>query len=356
MKVIGIIKKLLFSIGLVGVLALATVILTACESRDADTSQGQTLQNITGRGGLNCGVSPGIAGFSNPNTAGEWEGLDVDFCRAVAAAVLGDATKVNFIPLSGKERFIALQSGGIDILSRNSTWTVTRDTSLGINFVGVTYYDGQGFMVRRTLGARSGLDLSGAAICLQTGTTTELNLADYFRQNELVYKPIVFDAPQQAVAGFESSRCDVLTSDHSQLTGLRTTLSAPDAVVILDDVISKEPLGPAVRQGDDQWFNIVKWVRYITIAAEENGMTSQNIDAMRSAVSSPEVKRILSIEGEIYKSLGLSEDWAYSVIKQVGNYGESFERTVGKLSPLNLSRGLNALWTNGGLMYAMPVR
>ncbi len=349
-------KKLFFVSSFVSMLAIVAAVLTACGSGGAGDGRDQTLQTVIDRDSVNCGVTTGLAGFSNPNTAGEWEGLDVDLCRSVAAAVLGDASKVNFVPLTAKERFTALQSGEIDVLSRNTTWTATRDSSLGLNFAGVNYYDGQGFLVRRKLGARSGLDLNGATICIQAGTTTELNLADFFRNNKLNYSPITFDTSQQTVVGFESGRCDVLTSDRSQLVSLRTTLASPDDAVILDNLISKEPLGPVVRQGDDQWFNIVKWVLYTILAAEEGGLTSQNVDAMRSDGSAPEIKRILSVEGEIYKGLGLDENWGYNIIKQVGNYGESYERNVGQDSPLKLARGVNALWTDGGLMYAMPIR
>ncbi|BBM88700.1 amino acid ABC transporter substrate-binding protein [Spirochaetota bacterium] len=337
-------------------LFLSAWMVLSCGTGGAD-SQGQTLTTVLDRNVLNCGVSPGLAGFSNPNTAGEWEGLDVDVCRATAAAVFGDNTKVSYVPLTAKERFTALQSGEIDLLVRNTTWTATRDSSLGLNFTGVSYYDGQGFLVRKSLGAKVGKDLDGATVCMQAGTTTELNLADYFRNNKLSYSPVTLDTPQQIVEGFESARCDVLTSDKSQLIALRTTLVDPNSAVILDEVISKEPLGPIVRQGDDQWFNIVKWVLYVMIGAEEYGLNSQNADAMLTNPDAPsEVKRMLSIEGEIYKNLGLSEEWGYNVISQVGNYGEVYARNVGKDSPLQLARGFNRQWTEGGLLYAMPFR
>ncbi|BBM88701.1 putative amino-acid ABC transporter-binding protein YhdW [Spirochaetota bacterium] len=338
-------------------LASALIVLSCGQTGGGTDSQGQTLTTILDRGVLNCGVSAGLAGFSNPNTSGEWEGLDVDVCRATAAAVFGDDTKVNYVPLTAKERFTALQSGEIDVLVRNTTWTATRDSSLGLNFTGINYYDGQGFLVRKSLGAKVGKDLGGATVCIQAGTTTELNLADFFRNNKLSYSPVTFDTSQQTVEGFESARCDVLTSDRSQLVALRTTLVDPDSAVILDEVISKEPLGPVVRQGDDQWFNIIKWVLYVMIGAEEYGLNSQNADAMLTNPDAPsEVKRMLSVEGEIYKNLGLSEEWGYNVISQVGNYGESYDRNVGKDSPLQLARGVNNQWTEGGLLYAMPFR
>jgi general L-amino acid transport system substrate-binding protein len=314
-----------------------------------------TLDAVKARGVIQCGVSTGLPGFSNPDDKGNWIGLDVDMCRAVAAATLGDATKVKYIPLTAKERFTALQSGEIDILPRNTTWTQTRDTQLGLNFAGVNYYDGQGFMVSKDLGVKSAKELDGAAVCIQAGTTTELNLADYFRLNGMSYSPVVFDTSDQTVKGFESGRCDVLTSDQSQLYALRIKLEKPDAAMVLPEVISKEPLGPVVRQGDDQWFNIVKWTHNAMLNAEELGVTSANAEEMKKS-RDPNVRRLLGLEGPKGNGLGLNDDWAYQVVKQVGNYGESFERNVGEGSPLKVSRGINALWSNGGLQYAPPMR
>lgn len=318
-------------------------------------AQAATKDEVVKRGYLQCGVSTGLPGFSNPDEKGNWTGLDVEVCRAVAAATLGDATKVKFVPLTAKERFTALQSGEVDILSRNTTWTFTRDSSLGLNFTGTSYYDGQSFMVSKGLGVTSALELDGAAVCIQSGTTTELNLADYFKQNKMEYKPIVFDTSDQTVKGFEAGRCDVLTSDQSQLYGLRIKLAKPEDAVVLPEVISKEPLSPVVRQGDDAWFNIVKWSLYAMINGEELGVTSANVDSMKESTS-PSIKRFLGLEGIKGEGLGLADDWAYQIIKQVGNYGEMFERTVGQRSPLKIDRGLNALWTKGGLQYAPPIR
>jgi len=332
---------------------LTTAALTLCLS--AGLAQAATKDEVLKRGYLQCGVSTGLPGFSNPDAKGNWTGLDVEVCRAVAAATLGDATKVKFVPLTAKERFTALQSGEVDMLSRNTTWTLTRDSSLGLNFTGTSYYDGQGFMVSKSLGVASALELDGAAVCIQSGTTTELNLADYFKQNKMEYKPIVFDTSDQTVKGFEAGRCDVLTSDQSQLYGLRIKLAKPEEAVVLPEVISKEPLGPVVRQGDDAWFNIVKWSLYAMINGEELGVTSANVDSMKDTPN-PAVKRLLGLEGIKGEGLGLPDDWSYQVIKQVGNYGEMFERTVGTSSPLKIGRGLNALWVQGGLQYAPPIR
>ncbi len=318
-------------------------------------SNAGTLEDVKKNGVLQCGVGTGLPGFSIADEKGNWTGLDVDVCRAVAAAVLGDATKVKYTPLNAKERFTALQSGEVDVLPRNTTWTLTRDASLGLNFTGVNYYDGQGFLVSKGLGVKSAKELDGAAVCIQAGTTTELNLADYFRANGMKYQPVVFDTSDQTVKGFEAGRCDVLTSDQSQLYALRIKLAKPDDAVVLPEVISKEPLGPVVRQGDDAWFNIVKWSLFAMIDAEEQGLTSANVDDMK-AKGTPASNRLLGVEGGMGATLGLSDDWAYQIIKQVGNYGESFERNVGQSSPLKIERGLNALWTKGGLQYAPPIR
>ncbi|MQX38260.1 amino acid ABC transporter substrate-binding protein [Roseospira navarrensis] len=315
----------------------------------------ETLDTVKERGELACGVTTGLSGFSIPDESGNWSGLDVDFCRAVAAAVLGDAEAVRFVPLTAKERFTALQSGEIDVLSRVTTWTLTRDTSLGLNFVGVTFYDGQGFMVRKDLGVDSALELDGASVCVGAGTTTELNLADYFRLKGMDYNPVVFAAISETAQGFESGRCDVLTSDQSQLYSLRTKLEDPGSAEVLPEVISKEPLGPVVRQGDDAWFNVVKWTLFAQLNAEELGVTSENVEDMKDS-DNPSIKRLIGTDGDMGEKLGLSADWAANIIAQVGNYGEMFERNVGMDTPLEIARGLNALWTNGGIQYAPPVR
>ena len=314
-----------------------------------------TLDDVKKAGFVKCGVDGGLPGFSEIVSGGEYKGIDVDGCRAMAASVLGDASKVKFVNLNSKERFSALQSGEIDILVRNTTWTQTRDTSLGFNFVAINYYDGQGFMVRKDLGVKSTLELDGAAICIQTGTTTELNVADYFKAKGMKYKSISYDSNDQVLASYEAGRCDVLTSDTSQLFALRTKLKDSDNHIVLPEIISKEPLGPVVRQGDDEWFNIARWTFNAMVAAEENGITSKNIDSLKDS-KNPTIKRILGIEGKMGANLGLNADWAYQVIKQVGNYGEVFERNVGVNTPLKMSRGLNALWTEGGLQYSPPFR
>lgn len=314
-----------------------------------------TLDDVKKRGQVSCGVSTGLAGFSQKDEKGNWSGLDVDVCRAVAAAVFGDSEKVQYKPLTAKERFTALQSGEIDLLSRNTTWTHTRDTSLGLNFAGVNYYDGQGFMVSKKLGVKSAKELNGATVCIQAGTTTELNLADYFRANNMKYTAITFDTSDQTRAGFESGRCDVLTSDQSQLYAIRIGLQNPSDALVLPEVISKEPLGPVVRQGDDAWFNIVKWSMYAMVEAEFLGLTSANADGMKAS-GNPEQKRFLGVDGDAGDKMSLSNDWAYNIVKQVGNYGEMFERNVGSGSPLNIARGLNAQWNQGGIMYSPPVR
>lgn len=333
---------------------LATLVIATGLSASAFAAEG-TLDKVKKRGALKCGVSTGIAGFSSPNDKGEWSGLDVDFCHAVAAAVLGDASKVKYVPLTAKERFTALQSGEIDILSRNTTWTITRDSSLGVNFAGTTYYDGQGFLVSKKLGVKSAKELDTAAVCIQAGTTHELNLSDYFKTNGMKYKSVVFDTPDQTAQGFGSGRCDVLTSDQSQLYALRLKLKDPSSAVVLPEVISKEPLGPVVRQGDDNWFNLVKWTHFAMLNAEELGVTSKNVDAKKSS-KDPAIARLLGTRDNTGNAMGVNADWAYQVIKQVGNYGEIFEKNVGKPSPLKISRGLNALWSNGGLQYAPPIR
>lgn len=321
----------------------------------AGAQASETFDAVKSKGFVQCGVSTGLPGFSNPDDKGNWQGMDVDVCRAVAAAVLGDASKVKYIPLTAKERFTALQSGEIDLLSRNTTWTQTRDTQLGLNFAGVNYYDGQGFMVSKSLGVKSALELDGAAACIQSGTTTELNMSDYFREHKMSFTPVVFDTSDQTVKGFEAGRCDVLTSDQSQLYALRIKLADPNSAMVLPEVISKEPLGPVVRQGDDLWFNIVKWSLNAMITAEEIGLTSANIDSMKDG-NNPNVNRFIGKEGPKGQGLELSDDWAYQIVKQVGNYGEVFDRNVGSGSPLKISRGVNALWNKGGFLYAPPMR
>lgn len=321
----------------------------------ASTANAATLEDTIERGAVQCGVSDGLPGFSAPDGDGNWQGLDVDVCRAVAAAVLGDADAVNYISLNAVERFTALQSGEVDVLSRNTTWTTTRDTTLGLNFAGVNFYDGIGFMVSRDLGISGANELDGAAICIQTGTTTELNVADYFRANDMEFDPIVFDTSEQTVGGFQAGRCDVLTSDTSQLAALRIQLDDPNGAVILPDIISKEPLGPVVRQGDDTWFNIVKWSLFAMLNAEEYGVTSENVDEMVNS-ENPDIARLLGQDGNYGEGMGLEADWAYNIISQVGNYAESFERNVGMGSPLEIERGANALWNQGGFQYAPPIR
>ena len=335
-------------------LTLPALLLVSGSSLQAN-EDGSTLETVREKGFLSCGVNTGLPGFSSPDDKGKWSGMDVDVCRGIAAAALGNADKVKYIPLTAKERFTALQSGEIDVLSRNTTWTLTRDASLGLNFAGVAYYDGQGFMVSKDLGVTSAKQLDGAAVCIQSGTTSELNLADYFRTNGMKYQPVVFDTSDGTAKGFDSGRCDVLTSDQSQLYALRLRLSKPDKAVVLPEVISKEPLGPLVRQGDDQWFNIVKWSLSAMINAEELGVSSANVDKMTSSTN-PSVKRLLGIDGPKGKGMGLNDDWSYQVIKQVGNYGEIFEANVGESSPLKIERGLNALWSDGGILYAPPFR
>ncbi|WP_421862372.1 amino acid ABC transporter substrate-binding protein [Motiliproteus sp.] len=335
--------------------SLAAVSAIAMGMASGAQAASATLDAVKEKGFVQCGVSTGLPGFSNPDEKGNWQGMDVDVCRAVAAATLGDASKVKYIPLTAKERFTALQSGEIDVLSRNTTWTQTRDTTLGLNFAGVNYYDGQGFMVSKNLGVKSALELDGAAVCIQSGTTTELNLSDYFREHKMSFSPVVFDTSDQTVKGFEAGRCDVLTSDQSQLYALRIKLANPDSAMVLPEVISKEPLGPVVRQGDDLWFNIVKWSLNAMINAEELGLTSSNIDKMKDS-SNPSVRRFVGMEGPKGSGMELSDDWAYQIVKQVGSYGEAFERNVGSGSPLAIDRGVNALWSKGGFLYAPPMR
>jgi general L-amino acid transport system substrate-binding protein len=330
----------------------AVVLLLASGSAFA----GKTLDAVKAKGFIQCGVSQGLPGFSNPDTSGNWTGIDVDVCRAVAAAVFGDATKVKYTPLSAKERFTALQSGEVDLLSRNTTWTLTRDTSTGLDFTGVTYYDGQGFLVKKTLNVTSAKQLNGATVCVQSGTTTELNLQDYFRTNNLQYTPVVFEKADETIAAYDSGRCDVFTDDQSGLYAERLKLKSPDDHIVLADIISKEPLGPVVRKGDQEWGDIVRWALFAMVGAEEEGITSANVDQLKASSQNPDIRRVLGVEGDIGKELGVSNDWVVNIVKQVGNYGEIFDRNVGDKSPLKIKRGLNALWKNGGLQYSPPIR
>ena len=319
-------------------------------------SAGKTLDAVKARGEVICGVNTSAPGFSSTDSKGRWQGLDVDTCRAVAAAVLGSGDKVKFMPLNSQQRFAALQSGEIDILSRNSTWTLTRDASLGIVFTGINYYDGQGFMVPKKLKVDSAKKLNGATVCVQAGTTSEKNVADFFLANGMKYKSVVFDTAEAIQSAFFAGRCQVYTTDMSDLAGARTQTAKPDDYAILPDVISKEPLGPAVRRGDDDWFQIVRWSLFALIEAEEAKLTQANVDKMKAESKDPGVQRLLGVTEDTGKLLGLDKEWAYRIVKQVGTYGESFERNMGPKSPLALPRGVNKLWNQGGLMYSPPVR
>jgi len=314
-----------------------------------------TLQSVKQKGFIQCGANPGLTGFAVPDAQGNWTGLDVDFCRAIAAAVFNDPTKVRFIPLSAKDRFTALQSGEVDVLARNSTATMSRDTQLGLDFPAINYYDGQGFLVRKKLGVSSAKELNGASVCTQQGTTTELNLADYFRSNNMKYEVVAFATADETFKAYDAGRCDAFTTDASGLYSERLKASTPDDHIVLPEIISKEPLGPAVRHGDNQWADIVRWVHNAMLNAEELGVTKANVDQMMKS-DNPEVKRLLGTEGKFGEAIGLTNDWAYRIVKHVGNYGESFERNVGEGSPLKIKRGQNALWTKGGLQYGIPVR
>jgi general L-amino acid transport system substrate-binding protein len=329
---------------------LAFALLVAAQSASA-----QTLKTVKDRGILNCGANGTLAGFGLPDAQGKWTGLDVDVCRAVAAAVFNDASKVKFVPLSAKDRFTALQSGEVDVLARNTTWTSSRDSSLGLNFTGVDYYDGQGFMVRKALKVNSALELNGASVCVQQGTTTELNLADFFRAHNMQLKSVTFATANEAVKAYDAGRCDSYTTDASGLYAERLRLANPDDHIIMPEIISKEPLGPAVRHGDDQWFDIVKWALFAMLNAEELGITQANVDEMVKSTN-PEIKRFVGTEGNYGEQLGLTKDWAVRIVKLVGNYGEAFERNVGSGSPLKIDRGLNKLWNKGGVQYAPPIR
>ena len=331
------------------------VSLALAAGLSAQAASAQTLKTVKDRGMLSCGVSQGLPGFSTPDDKGNWTGLDVDICRAIAAAIFNDASKIKFVPLSAKDRFTALQSGEIDVLSRNTTWTLSRDTSLGANFTGVTYYDGQGFLVKKSLKVNSALELNSASVCVQTGTTTEQNLADYFKGNNMKYEVIAFGTADETVKAYESGRCDVFTSDVSQLYAERLKVANPADHVVLPEVISKEPLGPMVRHGDDQWFDIVKWTLFAMVGAEELGITQKNADEMAKS-DKPELKRAFGTDGNLGEQLGLTKDWLSRIVKATGNYGESFERNVGSGSKLRIARGLNNLWNKGGIQYSPPIR
>ena len=335
-------------------LGLATSIFAALALSVLPASAA-TLDEVKERGNLQCGVDGGLPGFSAPDDAGNMAGIDADFCRALAAAIFGDATAVKYTNLTAKERFTALTSGEIDVLSRNTTDTLTRDATLGVNFTYYNYIDGQGFLVKTDLGVSSAMELSGAKVCVQAGTTTELNLADYFRVNDMEFEPVVYDTSVQTREGFDGGACDVLTSDKSQLAAIRTELSDPDGAAILPETISKEPLGPVVRQGDDQWLDIVRWTLFALINADEYGVTSENVDDLKANSSNPNVRRLLGVEGTMGENLGLGPEWAYNAIKQVGNYDELYQRNV---APLGIPRegSVNALWTEGGILYAPPIR
>lgn len=337
---------------------LPAVIGAAVLGFAAHAASAGTLEDVKAKGFVQCGVNgSNLAGFGAQDASGNWTGLDADLCKAVAAAVFSDATKVKYTPLSAKDRFPALQSGEVDILARNTTWSASRDSKLGFDFRAINYYDGQGFMVKKELGVKSALELSGASVCVQSGTTTELNLADYFRANKMEFKPVVFEAQDEADAAYKAGRCDVYTTDQSGLYSIRLKMDNPADHVVLPEIISKEPLGPAVRQNDSKWFDVVSFTHYAMVTAEEFGITQANVEEMKKS-ENPDIKRFLGEEANntIGADFGLPNDWAVQIIKAVGNYGEVFERNVGQGSPLKIERGLNALWNKGGLQYAPPIR
>ena len=338
------------------VCAAGLLFIFACEQGGKQTKgKSKTLKNTQSKGFVRCGVSQGLPGFSNADASGNWTGVDVDVCRAVAAAVLGDSEKVKYFPLSAKERFTALTSGEIDVLSRNTTWTLSRDVDLGLEFVGVNYYDGQGFMVPASLGVNSAMELDGASVCIQVGTTTEMNLADFFKANGMSYESVPVETNSEADAAYTAGRCDVYTTDASGLYASRAGYPDPSAHVVLPEIVSKEPLGPAVRHGDSEWADIVRWSLNAMIIGEELGITSGNVDEMMSS-NNPEVLRLLGAEPGYGAMLGLSDDWAANILSQVGNYSESFEKHIGPNTPINIQRGLNALYKDGGILYAPPFR
>jgi general L-amino acid transport system substrate-binding protein len=335
-------------------LGLALAAAVACSV--SFSAEAQTLKTIQARGVVNCGTGANLAGFAVPDANGVLTGVNADYCRALAAAVFGDKSKVKFIQLPSKDRITALQSGESDLIAATTTWTMSRDTSLGQNFRAIYYYDGQGFMVKKSLGIKSAKELSGASICIQQGTTTELNTADYFRKNNMKFEPVTFATNNEATEAYESGRCDAFTTDQSGLYSERMRFKAPDDHIVLPETISKEPLGYVTRHGDDQWFDIVTWVHFAQVTAEELGVTQANVDEMREKSDNPEIKRLLGKEGTFGQALGLTNDWAYNAIKAAGNYGEIFERNLGGKSLLKIARGQNALWSDGGLQYAAPIR
>lgn len=318
--------------------------------------QASTLDEVKARGHLNCGVNPNLPGFGIKAADGTWSGFDVDFCRAVAAAALGDPAKVEFVPLTAQQRFDALKSGAVDVLARNTTWNMERETKLPLRFVGVSYYDGQGFIVKKLLGVTSALYLSGASICFQAGTNNETNAEDFFHEKEMTFVPVRFEKVDELIKAFDEGKCDTFTTDVSFLYAARLRLSNPEEGIVLQDVISKEPLGPAIRQGDDQWFNIVRWTLFALINAEELGVRSTNVDDLKAKSKNAAVRSLLGLEGTTGVDMGLDAEWAARIIKSVGNYGEIFDRNLGPDTPLQISRGLNALWNAGGLLYAPPMR
>jgi general L-amino acid transport system substrate-binding protein len=333
------------------ILAFVATFLFATINANAN----QTRENVIKRGSLNCGVSQGVPGFSNADASGKWTGLDVDFCRALAAAVLGDPNKVKYTPLSAKDRFEVLKAGDIDVLARNTTWTLARDGGLAVDFVGVNFYDGQGFMVRKAANINSAKKLNNVKVCLETGTTTELNLRDYFNANKLKYEQIGFTKSDDAIAAYDAGRCEVYTTDKSGIAANRTKTKNPSDHIILPETISKEPLGPVVRGNDENWANIARWTLNVMIEAEEYNVTKTNIDSLKGSAD-PVIKRLLGLEGDLGKNLNLDNNWSYNIVKMVGNYGESYEANVGTKTPVNLPRALNASWRKGGILYAPPVR
>ncbi len=335
--------------------SLALAAPSGAQPASQPPAAGPTLAQVKQRGVLHCGVGPGLAGFGMADSQGNWTGLDVDFCRALAAAIFDDPGKVKFVPLNAQARFTALQAGEVDVLSRNTTWTMSRDTTLGLNFGPVNYYDGQGFMVRRKLGVTSALKLDGASVCAQQGTTTELNLADFFRANRMRYEVVAFATNDETIKAYEAGRCDAFTTDVSGLHAERLKLADPSEHIVLPEIISKEPLAAAVRHGDDQWFDIVRWTHFAMVNAEELGISQASLTQLKASTN-PEVRRLLGAEGRFGEGLGLSNDWVVRIVRHVGNYGEVFERNVGAGSRLGIERGLNRLWTQGGLQYAPPVR
>lgn len=333
------------------------VLALVCSAAAGDlTAAAATLDDVKARGKLNCGVNPGLQGFAAKTTDGQWAGFDVDFCKAVAAAALGDGAAVEFVPVNAQERFEKLKTGGIDLLARNTTWTMERETKMPLRFVGVSYHDGQGFIVKKLLGVTSALNLSGAAICFLSGTTTQVNVEDFFREKEMTFTPVTFEKLDELVKAFDVGKCDTYTADLSQLYAVRLRLADPDDSLVLADVISKEPLGPVVRQGDEKWFNIVRWTLFALVNAEELEITTAGADELKATAKKPNVRRLLGAEGTFGADMGLDAEWALRAVKAVGNYGEIFERNLGKETPLAIERGINGLWNAGGLLYAPPVR